>query len=832
MNMQRRTFLFFLILAFLRPSHGAQPWDSAFNSDIRAIITSAETIKPSEKSEAVIFLEDHKFTIKKDGRIETALRKVFRVDKQDAVEEWSSFEYSFRPWHQDSPELRARVIGKDGTVKWLDTKTISTAPTRQFDASIFSDERVLRAPLPAVAVGSIVEWEVLLRDRTPLFEAGNARRVSAPTSVPINRFHVVIDAEPGVELRLASQLIPSSAIRRASSANGDRVECELASLQPNEKFDSNLPFDTSSSPYLAFSTGRSWQAIASKYSQIVSDKVSGHDLKAVMEGIDLNGSPLELAARLTERLHKLVRYTGVEFGEAAIIPATVGETIKRGYGDCKDKSTLLVAMLRAAGLKADVALLNSGFGVDIEVGLPGFGHFNHAIVHVAANPPLWIDATAADTRVGYLPTADEGRLALIANGSATSLTTIPVSESSQNWEHQRVDVFLSETGAGRFKAVIEVGGATEPGVRAMFGKEPNKPVISVEEWTKQNFAAKSMGQFEPMARNDFSGPFKMTVEALDSRLSMTGQDDAGVALTPALLFNQLPYELTKAKEENESQARKHDFVIHEAYQKELQYLIHPPTLFKASKIPDSGEEKLGTATLSRKYRVLSDGTLEATYKFDSGKRRLNPEEFQAMRKALEPHMGRISEVVTFVPETTELMALGQTTKAIQLLKDEIQRNPQKAIFHIRLANLLLAAGFGDVAMEEANAAVKAEPSSTHAWHALGITYQHDTLGRLRKGPWRGKEAEAAFRKAVELDSENALVKFNLAILLEYNDQGFRYGKGWRSEDAIQLYKEVMKVPDHLAAVEQNLALAYIRSGQYGKAIEVLGKINGEVVEVL
>jgi hypothetical protein len=36
--------------------------------------------------------------------------------------------------------------------------------------------------------------------------------------------------------------------------------------------------------------------------------------------------------------------------------------------------------LRSAGLKSYVALLNAGFGTDVDQNIPGLGLFNHAIV--------------------------------------------------------------------------------------------------------------------------------------------------------------------------------------------------------------------------------------------------------------------------------------------------------------------------------------------------------------------------------------------------------------------------------------------------------------------
>ena len=310
-----------LVILLLSPVEGAQPWDSAFQPDIRSFLSKASGIASSESDGVSILLDDHAYLLRSDGRMDTVLRRVLRVENQDAVEDWSTFEQSYRPWHQAEPVLKARVINKDGSEKWFDLKTVSTAPTRQFDSTIFSDERVMRAPLPAVAPGSIIEWEVTLRDKSPLFAGGLAERVTIPSHLRTARFHLSIEAEQGLDLRIASQKIPETAIRRAMVGKNTRIELELTDIKPEESFEGNLPSNVSMNPYLAFSTGKTWQAVASMYSDIVNRKISESDLKAAMEGVNLKGSPMEVASRLTAKLHKLVRYTGVEFGEAAIIQA-------------------------------------------------------------------------------------------------------------------------------------------------------------------------------------------------------------------------------------------------------------------------------------------------------------------------------------------------------------------------------------------------------------------------------------------------------------------------------------------------------------------------------
>ena len=121
--------------------------------------------------------------------------------------------------------------------------------------------------------------------------------------------------------------------------------------------------------------------------------------------------------KLLAAVQRMVRYTGIEFGNAAIVPRMPREILTRRFGDCKDQAALLVAMLRAAGLQADVALLFAGTGPDVVPELPGLGGFNHAIVRMGGDPPLWIDPTVHCLPVGRLPRPDQGRSVACLRGA-------------------------------------------------------------------------------------------------------------------------------------------------------------------------------------------------------------------------------------------------------------------------------------------------------------------------------------------------------------------------------------------------------------------------------
>jgi hypothetical protein len=59
---------------------GGQPWDSAFSSDTRGILAVASRISPAEHPEVLILMDDHRYFIHSDGRIDLTFRRVYRIE--------------------------------------------------------------------------------------------------------------------------------------------------------------------------------------------------------------------------------------------------------------------------------------------------------------------------------------------------------------------------------------------------------------------------------------------------------------------------------------------------------------------------------------------------------------------------------------------------------------------------------------------------------------------------------------------------------------------------------------------------------------------------------
>ena len=95
-----------------------------------------------------------------------------------------------------------------------------------------------------------------------------------------------------------------------------------------------------------------------------------------------------------------IRYVGVALGTGRYQPHTAAAVLDNQYGDCKDKHTLLAAMLMALGLQPDAVLAGPGIRFNREV--PSPASFNHLITRVAIDgKEVWLDSTSevADYRV-------------------------------------------------------------------------------------------------------------------------------------------------------------------------------------------------------------------------------------------------------------------------------------------------------------------------------------------------------------------------------------------------------------------------------------------------
>ena len=135
----------------------------------------------------------------------------------------------------------------------------------------------------------------------------------------------------------------------------------------------------------------------------------------------------ERAAWALQRVQDEVRYFATVLGDSSHRPNPPALTWQRRYGDCKDKTQLLMTLLRALGIEAAPALVSVSNGPNLKQMPAAATVFDHVIVHaVIDGEPLWLDPTRVwqrgdirDRRAGL-----EGYALVVADGQ-TQLTALP-----------------------------------------------------------------------------------------------------------------------------------------------------------------------------------------------------------------------------------------------------------------------------------------------------------------------------------------------------------------------------------------------------------------------
>jgi TPR repeat protein/transglutaminase-like putative cysteine protease len=196
---------------------------------------------------------------------------------------------------------------------------------------------------------------------------------------------------------------------------------------PAVEYEPAIPPNLIPVPVLDLSEYKNWNQVAQWASALFSGTTPGAEVQALAR--KFTGESLE--ERASQALHWVqddIRYFSASMGENSHRPQPPEVVLKRRFGDCKDKSQLLVALYHAMGIEAQPVLLHASAPKIPEQFLPSPGNFNHAIVRVMLNgKPYFVDPTLANERglISALPVPVPAAAALIVSNDSTGLITLP-----------------------------------------------------------------------------------------------------------------------------------------------------------------------------------------------------------------------------------------------------------------------------------------------------------------------------------------------------------------------------------------------------------------------
>lgn len=768
--------------------------DEMLRASERAMADAGELL--ASNPSALVLFHDASYTFDATGRAIFRRHWIYRVLDQASVAEWSELEVRWSPWHQALPTIEARVIGTDGGERRLAPDDLEEKAERRgrpddrpAGRADPDRRRWLLASLPEVTDGSVVEVVTEVRDLGPAFDSGIAARHYFVMFVPMLHSRFRLDVSKRLPLRYALRKMPPDVEPTTEqTAERFRLLVEARSMPAAAGAPEGLPGYVPRYPHVVFSTGRDWARVAARYGHLV-ERVLHPDLAAL--DAELGGAvdtaavshsdPVQRIDAILQLVRRRLVHDGSELEASPPGPRRLSVILEEGRGNAVDLAAVLVAALRRAGIRAHAALIDAGFGVDAEAGMPGLGMFNHVVVRVPEQlveggplPGLWIDAGAPYVRAGELPLVDQGRLALVASPDTERLETLPTTTPDDNLAFEQREIFLREWGPADMVETSRYQGSAEQTQRAVTGGlDGAARRRGYLAYVRAFHGAAELGRVQESQADDLDEPFQLELEVLGASVAATGLDRAQVVIPIGELTRRLP-QIFRAPLED---PRTEEFVFHEPFATAWSYVIHPPTGFVAGDLPPDESVELGPGIYRQSFWVADNAggspsdhrqTIQGSLRFDVGQRRLTADQFERMHAALRAFGERPDVLVEMVPAAEKV---ADPAERLRLLTSFVSAEPAGAAHRVRLVPALLDLGLVSEARQQARDVVEQVPSWAPGHWALGLALAHDDLGRFGHAGAELESARESLRTARALGPDDPRAEETLARLAQAPEAG-------------------------------------------------------------
>lgn len=725
------------------------------------------------------------------GRLVRTSRMVYRLNHPSSIDHFGTREFDWAAWHQNRPQIDIRVVSPSGEERRLDPTTISERVGR-VQNQVIDDRRTLVAALPGLTVGALVEEVLVTTDSRPVYPgapvSGGHRFFASEVSSPIQR--LVIDSARPPQLATANWPHAPPKVEKKGDRHIVAIEVKRAGQERDPA-------------RIEWSLGGTWQDAANAYATLIAEPARG---PAPAELTKKGLGPAETMKLVAQKM----RYTGLSLGDASVVPYPAPEVWKRGYGDCKDVSLLVVNALEAQGIKASLALLQAGEDDDILPEVAGLDRFNHAIVYVhpdGTRPALWLDTTAPDLPAGTLPASALERWALLVHPTlGAKLIQTPSRESQPDTVTIDTLIEARPMAEARVRESITWTGtmATATASTHKTGEPPAKRLL----WVGNRFKAKELLSAE--TRPD--GDRFLATATFDAPTLSLGFEEGHFPIDHyAHLFEFLP----ESDGEALRQPRRLKLV-------HTTRIVPPAGFVIATEGLGDAEVPLGPATWRETFTRDGDA-LVARAELDLGKLDWDKADAAAFQKALGPFQDTKVPMVHVVAKSRLEADRGDLVTAFATLRDALKARPKDGDTRARLALLLAESGLLELAKLESQRALADQPESRLAGYGDLFVSITNPLGDSLGAGYDRAVALASARKMHKRHPSDFASRMTLAqVLMQGEDGAPRLGP--EHGEGLELMK-ALALEGHQVAVGA-WATGAAREARWQELKEIVPKLEG------
>jgi tetratricopeptide (TPR) repeat protein len=720
------------------------------------------------------------------GRKEVTAR--IRVQSEAGVQQWGQVLVGYNSANErvEIPYVRVRKQDGSTVVAPPDSVQDLSAPV-EHEAPVYTDYRQKHITVPGLRPGEVLEYDMVTVMHTAL----------APgqfwTEYDFDKNNIVLDEEleidiPGdrtVKLKTKPGLDP-----KISEENGRRIY-RLTSSHTEREDDKDKDKDqkkkrkkpADESPAVEMTTFNSWEDVGHWYAALEKDRRQPTPEIRAKAAELTKGQTTDLGK--TEALYDYVaknfRYVSLSLGLGRYQPHAASDVLHNQYGDCKDKHTLLEALLEAEGLHASSVLINSSRKLDPDV--PSPSQFDHVITLLPlGKEEVWMDSTTEVAPFRLLSFNIRKKTALvIPEDGLPHLEETPADPPMPNTQVQVLDGTINELGKLNARVSYTVRGDAELLMRIIFRRVPNS------QWQHLVENINAMGGLDGEISNLKVGdpatrePFQFSYDVAKANFLDWSKRKSEMEL-PLPEFNLADAD----DDETGPDAEPIKFGPPGRYEYHVK-LTFPQKYVTRAPLPFAMKRDYAEYTASYK---LENNMLTAERTLVMRERELpaaRAPDYLAFRRAVLSDLGQRL--------TIENTSAGTLTPPPGMKADELNESGRAA----------MQSGNFPLAIELLKQAVQVDPKDKYAWNNLGLAHL-----AIRQND----DAIAAFKKALEVNPYDEFA---------YNNLGRAYWQDRKYEEAAQAFNKQLEVNPLDKFAHANLGGMYAEWHKYDLAAPELEK---------
>jgi tetratricopeptide (TPR) repeat protein/transglutaminase-like putative cysteine protease len=772
---------------------------------------------PSDYSQEPFVVEQYYTSARfeTDATGQRAVTARIHVQSEAGVQQLGELVFGYNSANEQMDVNYVRVRKVDGTVVNAGPDAVKemTAMVAR-DAPVYTDYKEKHITVPSLRPGDTIEYEIVTRLVTALAPDQFWFEQNFLDGAIVLDERLEIRVPRGRAVNLQSPLFPYEKDEADGWTSYRWKHTNLTRTGEEESKKKKPQRAEAKAPAVQLTTFASWKEVAEWYAKLERGRTQPTpEIRAkTQELIQGRTDELDKMDALYEYVSKNIRYVSLSFGLGRYQPHSAAEVFANQYGDCKDKNTLLTAMLDAAGIQADAVLIP--FSRKLDLSVPSPSQFDHLITAVPkGNELIWMDSTAevAPFRLLSRTLRDKSALLVPPDGAGKIVET-PADPPFPSVQRVEIEARVSDLGKLEAKFHYVLRGDNEFALRAAFRRTPETQWKQLAQTIASLDGLKGeVTSVKPSDPSETKDPFVLDLEFsqanfLDwsSRKAKVPLPLPSIGLPDVSEDNAEPIELGSPLD-----------VI-------TTLKLTLPETFTAQ-APVAVGVKRDYAEFRSSYR-FENHTLDVERSVDFKMRSLpaaRTGDYMAFARAVESDESQVLVAENSTPGTPAIpstvkpdelleagiaaMNSGNPTAALPLFQRVVELDPKHKLAWNYLGLGYLRIGKFNEAADAFRHQIDVNPYDEHAYDYLGIALQQQQMYN---------SAAEAYRKQIEVNPLDSLAHAALGQL---------FVEQHKYADAIpELDKATILSPDD-AGLRISLGQAYLNTGEREKGLAAFEK---------